>query len=102
MDRGMIKWKPFNTLLNSNDMHMIELERKKIDKPVIMEDRILEINDVLTMAITENMQIKVKYFSKGFLLNKSGTIDKVNILEKYILVNNARIYFRDIINITYV
>ena len=26
---------------------------------------------------------------------------KVNTLEKYILVNNARIYFRDIINITY-
>ena len=97
----MIKWKPFNTLLNSNDMHMIEMERKKIDKPVIMEDRILEINDVLTMAITKNMLIRVKYFSKGFLLSKSGIIDKFNTIENSILGSNSRIYFRDIINITY-
>ena len=48
--RGMIKWRPFNSLINSKDIREIENNRLKIEKPIIMEDRIQEINEILINA----------------------------------------------------
>ena len=45
--RGMIKWKPFNTLLNNRDINEIIMIRNKVEKPIIMEDRITEIDNLL-------------------------------------------------------
>ena len=42
--RGMIKWKPFNSLLKENDILEIEKNKTLITKPVIMEDKINSIN----------------------------------------------------------
>lgn len=101
MDRGMIKWKPFNTLLNSNDIKEIELNRSKISKPIIMEDRINEINSILVNAYNNHLSIKVKHYNNGFLFYKSGFIKSINAYEKYILMDNIRIYFKNIINVSY-
>ena len=47
MQRKMVKWKPFNTLLKYKDILDIERNRSLIDKPVIMEDRIIKIDKIL-------------------------------------------------------
>ena len=101
MDRGMIKWKPFNTLLNSNDIKELELNRSKINKPIIMEDRINEINNILINAYNNQLPIKIKHYNNGFLFYKSGFIKNINVYEKYILIEYIRIYFKNIININY-
>ena len=49
--RGMIKWKPFNTLLNNKDINEIIKTRNLAQKPIIMEDRIIEINNDLNEAL---------------------------------------------------
>ena len=66
MQRKMVKWKPFNTLLKYKDILDIERNRSLIDKPVIMEDRIIKIDNILKDA-NENTLVKVKYFNKGVL-----------------------------------
>ncbi len=98
MQRKMIKWKPFNTLLKYKDILDIERNRSLIDKPVIMEDRIIKIDNILK-DVNENTLVKVKYFNKGMLFYITGNIKKVNKIEKYILINNTRIYYKNLIDI---
>lgn len=97
--RGMIKWKPFNTLLNNRDINEIIMIRNKVEKPIIMEDRINEIDNLLKVAINENKEIKVKYFDKGELKYINGNIRNINTIEKYILINSIRIYFKNLIKV---
>ncbi len=98
MQRKMVKWKPFNTLLKYKDILDIERNRNLIDKPVIMEDRIIKIDNILKDA-NENTLVKVKYFNKGILFYITGNIKNVNEIEKYILINNTRIYYKNLIDI---
>lgn len=98
MQRKMVKWKPFNTLLKYKDILDIERNRSLIDKPVIMEDRIIKIDNILK-DVNENTLVKVKYFNKGVLFYITGKIKKVNEIEKYILINNTRIYYKNLIDI---
>lgn len=98
MQRKMVKWKPFNTLLKYKDILDIERNRSLIDKPVIMEDRIIKIDNILKDA-NENTLVKVKYFNKGILFYITGNIKNVNEIEKYILINNTRIYYKNLIDI---
>lgn len=97
--RGMIKWKPFNTLLNNRDINEIIMIRNKVEKPIIMEDRITEIDNLLKVAINENKEIGVKYFDKGELKYINGNIRNINTIEKYILINSIRIYFKNLIRV---
>lgn len=97
--RGMIKWKPFNTLLNNRDINEIIMIRNKVEKPIIMEDRISEIDNLLKVAIKENKEIRVKYFDKGELKYINGNIRNINTTEKYILINSIRIYFKNLIKV---
>ena len=97
--RGMIKWKPFNTLLNNRDINDILKKRNMITKPIIMEDRIIEIDNLLKIAINENKIIKIKYFDKGKLKYISGNIRNINLIEKYILISSTRIYFKNLIKV---
>lgn len=97
--RGMIKWKPFNTLLKERDIIEIEKKKSLIEKPIIMIDRINYINDTLIEAIKYNLDVKIEYFSHGMLKNTIGKIEKTNTQEKYILINKTRIYFKNLINI---
>ena len=55
--RGMIKWKPFNSLLNKNDIQEIIKKKTLIQKPIIMEDKILEINNTLIESINNNSNV---------------------------------------------
>lgn len=96
----MVKWKPFNTLLKYSDILEIEKKKSLIEKTVILEDRINEINLILNEAILKDLSVSIKYFNKGKLLYISGTIEKIYRNEKYILINKTRIYFKNIINIT--
>lgn len=98
MQRKMVKWRPFNTLLKYKDILDIERNRSLIDKPVIMEDRVIKIDNILKDA-NENTLVKVKYFNKGVLFYITGNIKNVNEIEKYILINNTRIYYKNLIDI---
>ncbi len=97
--RGMVKWQPFNSILDSSTLYSIEKSRNAIKKPSISKDRIIEIDFTLKEAIRDNSEVDIKYFSYSSLKYISGLIEKVNTYEKYILVNKTRIYFKDIINL---
>ena len=95
--RGMIKWKPFNSLLNSNDIKELEKRKEKKEKPILMIDRINEINYLITKSIKEKTNLEVKHYKNDLFYITRGKIEKINTIEKYILIDNTRIYFKNII-----
>jgi len=97
--RGMIKWKPFNTLINNKDINEISISRLKENKPTIMEDKINEINNILQLSTNNNLNLEIKYWHINRLKSITGNIKKINTNEKYILINQTRIYFKNLINI---
>lgn len=97
--RGMIKWQPFSTMLTKKDIINIEKNRQEIIKPTLEEDKIIEINEILIKSIKNCNYIKITYFKLGILYNITGTIKKINPIEKYILINSTRIYLKNILNI---
>jgi len=99
--RGMIKWKPFNSLLNKNDIQEILKKKALIQRPIIMEDKIIEINNTLIESINNNLKVEITYFNKGLLNKQIGIIEKINKIDKYILINKKRIYFKNLININF-
>lgn len=100
--RGMIKWKPFNSLLKDNDIFEIERKKMLVSKPIIMEDRINLINDIIKEAVSSDLDVSILFFYHGMLRKVNGKIDKVNVYEKYILINKARIYFKNLIDVSIV
>ena len=45
--RGMIKWKPFNSLLKDSDIYELERQKMLVSKPIIMEDIVIYINYII-------------------------------------------------------
>lgn len=97
--RGMIKWQPFSTMLTKKDITLIEKNRQKTRKPLLAEDKINEIDEIIKEAIKNNKRVKIKHFKLGSLYTITGTIEEINKVEKYILISSTRIYFKNIINI---
>lgn len=52
--RGMIKWQPFSTMLTKKDITLIEKNRQKTRKPLLAEDKINEIDEIIKEAIKNN------------------------------------------------
>lgn len=97
--RKMIKWKPFNTIPEMSKI-IDEIEEKKTKQPlpIIMQDLTESINYNIKEAIHDNKKIEIKYFKQGFLKYEHGYIEKIDTNKKYILINNTKIYFKNIIN----
>ena len=79
MQRKMVKWKPFNTLLKYKDILDIERNRSLIDKPVIMEDRIIKIGgkEIAADPAEENIISIKTLLSNGFKKKSDGDYRKI-------------------------
>lgn len=97
--RGMVKWKPFNSLIKESDIYFLAKARLKECKPIISKDRIVDIDYTLREALKFNLKIEIKYWDIDKMIFICGFIEKVNVYEKYILINNKRMYFVNVINI---
>ncbi len=77
------------------------LERKSkyfINKPSLSEEQ-LEILDSRIKEYSINSIISLKYYQKGNIFHITGTIIKKDNLNKFILVDNKKIFYSNIIEI---
>ena len=93
-------WLPFYTF-NNQAIIKNEAEREKllISKPLILEDRSNEINENLIFSYKNNCIIKIKYFEYGIIRYYIGTIKKLDALNKYLIIDSKRLYFKNILKI---
>ncbi|MCK5762450.1 MAG: YolD-like family protein [Candidatus Izimaplasma sp.] len=99
-DRKMMKWMPFNALLEQSD-YLKELLYGKTRKemPILSPDQEQDLNYQLETAYLFNSQIIVSYFQDGDILEITGVITRTDLFNKIIFIGNTEISAKRIINI---
>lgn len=66
-DRGLIKWQGFILPELKSMIDQIEVDDIKVNKPVLDEGQLQEINDVLVESLQDERQIKLTLWLDGFI-----------------------------------
>lgn len=101
VDRGIIKWAPFNALNGYHSMlEEMKHRLKKHDKPVLSDDAYDELNYRIQEAIHYNHEIEVAYFDSGYIKIGYGKIKKLDFIYKtLVLTTEEKIPAADILKI---
>ncbi len=100
-DRGMIKWAPFNSVINGSQViKEIKFEKSKINKPILSEEQIANLEEKIITAYAGNSVIKLYFYKNEHINIIDGKITKLDSVNKKIIINNkTSIYFNNIIDI---
>lgn len=101
VDRGIIKWSPFDGLAGFNDM-FTELRNRltRMDKPILLDDRLEELDLALQNASENNQQVLIEYYYDGHVRYTEGTILKIDRIHHRILMDTKQtLVIEDILNI---
>ena len=100
MDRGMIKWEPFNSVISSSKIIKNVLnEKEKIPKPVLSEDQIQNIAQRLLESYYAQDNAEIFYYENGYIKKIIEQIKKIDPVNKKVYLSNKNIYFSQIIKI---
>jgi len=102
IDRGIIKWQPFNSCMEPNKIiKEIEREKNKEILPILSEEQLQIIGEKIIDAYNLKLVITIKYYFDGKVYKTKGTIKHVNIQNKKIYINTLNIYFKQILDVEY-
>lgn len=100
IDRGIIKWQPFDSCFNSNtilkDINHLK-ERKKF--PILSEEQLNLIEEKVWESYNLKLEVNISYYYDGNIKNITGKINGINVNEKKLYLNNIIVYFKQILNI---
>ncbi len=102
VDRGIIKWAPFDALVGHHSM-IEELRHRlgKKEKPVLSDDQYDVLNRTLLEAIEQKCEIEATYYANGYLKTTFGFIKKIDWITKRITLSTyEKIYAYDLIELT--
>lgn len=99
-DRKMMKWMPFNALLEQGD-HVSDLllGREKKEMPILSEDQFTELNYQLETAYVFQSEVIVRYFKHGNYHDVQGRITRTDMMNKLIFIGSTAVYALEITNI---
>ena len=101
IDRGFIKWQPFNSLISPKTI-LNNLNKELTPKPTLFPEQIQNLNEEIINAYYSKSTIKLTIYEHNQLINLTTTIKEIypnfNTLK---LQNNKIISFNEIINLTY-
>lgn len=100
-DRKMMKWMPFNALLEQGE-HLKELldAKEKEDRPTLSEDQLALLNYDLEHAYISQDPVEITYFKRGKRHKIQGQIHKIDVQNKMIMIASEGLYAEDVLNIT--
>lgn len=75
--RGMIKWAPFATMPEQYEMiKQFIADQTKVEKPILEETALNDLNNVLAEKIFYNSQALIKYWEDGYFKEIACEIHK--------------------------
>lgn len=88
--RGMVKWQPMATIPKQYEMINQHIEdQTKMDKPILDESALADLNHVLTEKMFYNPVAHIKYWHNGYMKEVKCEIHKFNSeLNMLQVVNN--------------
>lgn len=94
----MVKWAPFVSLKEQTVyLNKLKQERLKVERPILSEDEMSEINDMLVNYHGEVLLIT--YYDKGFIKDIRTTIKKIDTINKKVVTTDISINFNDLIRL---
>lgn len=100
-DRKMMKWMPFNALLEQGDnVSELLLGRNKKTMPVLSYDQQEELNYQLETAYLFRSEIIVTYFYQDDFHTVQGKITRTDLHNKLIFIDEQSLHAQAITNIT--
>lgn len=97
-DRGMKKWVAYKSLVEQDQFLATHRNnRTKRERPIILEDKIEEINETLSYSL--NRQVELSYFQDGYIYKISGEVKKIDLTCRLIYINSDKINLLDITDI---
>lgn len=83
------KWQPFDALEGySAALRQVEKKKDKIEKPVLFPDELETLNDKLYLAYSDRLEVLIKYFSNGYILEVQGIVTKIDMVNKEITIKS--------------
>ncbi|TDM12099.1 YolD-like family protein [Macrococcus lamae] len=77
--RGMIKWAPFATMPEQYVGIKKQIEQQnKIERPVLCDDRLEEINMTLQEAMQRNCPLLIEFYHDGYIKYLKLTVEKID------------------------
>ena len=99
-DRGMIKWMPFNSVINTKEvLSSILKEKARKRKPIISDDEIKQLEKSIIDAFYMQTTISITYYKGGYTYKYTGKIKKIDSINKLIYLNNLKLLFNQIIDV---
>lgn len=88
-DRQMMKYLSFDAL-SSSKSEIDKMKHKKFarGRKILSEDKILELNKIITTAYQNQLPIHITYYNYGYPKEISGTIKYINQQAKTIVLTN--------------
>ena len=101
VDRGLIKWAPFNALNGYHSMlEEMKYRLRKHDKPVLSDDDYEELNRTIQEALDMHADVEVHYYDHGYIKVSFGCIKKLDFVYKIlVLTTEEKIPAIDVIKI---
>lgn len=102
INRDIIKWQPFDSLVSSQKMiNSIVNEKAKINKPILSSDQLNQLNDLIIEYFYEQINIIIKYYKNNNIYKTAGTIIDLNQSNKTITLNtNVKLHISQILQIS--
>jgi hypothetical protein len=103
VDRGIKKWQPFIMPENKSMYNQVFKDDLKLKKPILDEDQLHSINDVLVQSVMEETEIKLTLWFDGFIEDiKPVIVKKIDPYQRKIVVQykngQQSFWFGSIIN----
>lgn len=87
-DRGMVKWAPYKSLPEQEDyLEKMEEEKNKVDKPLLSDDELIELDTKLSTYNRGN-PISIEYYDYGFIKAVDDYLDYIDTINKRIVLKN--------------
>ena len=103
LDRGIIKWQPFNSLLNGKYLiNSLLIEKSKITKPLLSEEEQSELEKKIIESYYYQNVVFISYYKEGYIFKTKSKIKKIDLVYKTIyLENKTKLLFNQILKIKF-
>ncbi len=100
IDRGIIKWQPFDSCFNSNKViHDLKLEKNLVNYPTLSEDQLELLEEEIALAYNLKLRVNITYYYNGEIKNIQGQIKYLDSQKKRLYLNDKTLYIKQILQI---
>lgn len=98
-DRGNKKWTAMMLIEHRQKMKELKESEQDRKKPILDEQEKVAINSKLRQALQNDLEVEINYYDNKRFKTAAGRIYKVDINQRYIIISNKKILFKNILEL---